>query len=449
MFRLRSGFLLGVVLALPLQSSHAQDVEVVTLQNGAVFEGIAVLETTNYLDLQVGKGRIRLFKRWIETRVKPHGGFLREAAAGGANGAGGEAAVAIPPRKSLFPDSMRDGATHLRPIHNLHRYAPKTSSAEEVAVAFAKYFQRGRGADAVENLANPMRLLDNAFPNVAKGLTSYSRRLAARLLVRVIVAACGRRGIKEALESARMTQRELKGPRGTRLIEISYHRGTGTPVVAVIGIDGGKIVDLTSGPPPIPQVISEIRLALKASGNKPWHLVPMLERVVLAEIARSLPSGENGGDPVDSTPLEVWSLRPKERRYVLTLPWAWEPAEGDETPEYADILIHTQDGKCAAMAVTERGDLPLAKLKSVVLYQLRKSLGKFEVSGEEETTVNDVRALRFRVRTKALKTPLTYEILLIVIQGRACQFAAWCRTEDEKENGRLLDAMFSGLRFLN
>lgn len=441
-------FVFSLALAAP---ALAQRTEVITLENGASFEGTAVLETDLYLDLNIGQGRIRISKAWIKTRTKMGAPDVTSSAKPGAGGNRAQDEAPRPERPA-FPAWLKDGASAILPLRNLHRYHKRPTTGEEAALNFCRHFQQAKAGDVVETLSNPVRVLESAFPNAARGLTSYSRRLAGKLFMRVVVATCAQPGIREALGHARLTARRMASEPGFERIEVSFHIGEGEePVVIQIDVDDGRIVGLTKGPPPIPQAIEQIAAALKLAGDKPYQLVPLLEAAVEAEVTRSLPGGarSDAGKAVARAQREVWHLRPKERRYVLTLPWTWEPAEDDETPSYADFLLRAAKNRCAATAVSESGVLPLAELERVALEQLKKSHVKIEIVDKKEIALGGSRALRMRVETTGGEEALTYELLLLVIQNRACQFAAWCKTSEHEELAPTLESLFEGLRFLN
>lgn len=451
-----SGVLRAIASALVVAASvQGQALEMVSLDNGAIFEGTVVLETDHFLDMNIGPGRIRLYKAWIKSRSGPDNGSEVTAVGTGTQDPkqGDPDPDEAKSRENRFPTWLRDGAASVVPLRNLHRYVQPASSSEEAALTFCRHFQQGRAADVLEGMANPLRILETAFPNGSRGLTSYSRRLAAKLLIRVLLATCSRSGIRDSLGHARLTARRTPGSKkGSDIVEVSFHLGGGEePVVIHIEVQDGKIIDLSKGPPPVPAVLDEIRLALKLTGGKSWHLVPLLEKVVETEVTRSLPGGDgaSGTDPVASARREVWSLRPKDRRYVMTLPWSWEPAAEDKTPAYADFVLHSQDGRCAATAVTESGVVPLKDLEQLVTDQFRRNLGAINVSSRKEIALGGSRALRLRIEAKSLETPLTYEVLLLVIQNRACQYAAWCKSSEHEELAPTLEALFEGLRFLN
>lgn len=416
------------------------------LDNGAVFEGTVVLENDHFIDLNIGLGRIRLFKTWIKSRSE-HGPRSEPRHT--------KALVfaETPGRPERMPTWLRDGASAIVPLRDLHRYAPDPAEAEAVALAFLRHFQNGKGADVLEDLADGEQLLEAAFPHQARGLTSYSRRLAAALMVRVLSNTCARPGIRERLGQARMTTRLLpREPGGSRQVEVSLHAGGAVaPVVSRIGVRKGKITSLTEGPAPIPEVLSEIRGALAEMGGKPFHLIPVLEAFVETEVTRSLPGGDGKEprDPVAEGRAQFWSLRPKDRRYVMSLPWNWQPCEPRVAPPFADFMLRTHDRRCAAMAVTEPGALPLPDLERSVLAQFERSLGPVTVASRSSIAVAGEEAVRLTVEARGLTPSLTYEVLLIVIQNRACQFAAWCRSGEHGENAPRLRAVLEEMRFLN
>jgi len=133
----------------------------------------------------------------------------------------------------------------------------------------------------------------------------------------------------------------------------------------------------------------------------------------------------------------------------MTLPWTWEPIDDSDTPEYADFLLRGGGNRCAATAISEAGVLPLGELQQLALEQLKKSNIKIEVKDRNEIALGGSRAIRLRVETTGSEESLTYELLLLVIQNRACQFATWCRTSEYEELRPTLHSLFDGLRFLN
>jgi hypothetical protein len=442
----RFGWLAGVALVVALGWAPGQSTRLVTLQNGAVFEGVTVLESEHFIDLQMERGRIRLYRKWIATEEGTDGTPVGASQQPSLHRTDALPIVVIPPRRSLFPATLREGASHILPIHNLQRSTTRSGSKEEVALTFCRFFQDGKGADGLETLVKEDRLLEAAFPRLANGLTSYSRRLAARLFVRVLGTASIRPSVLQALAHAKLTSREMPGSKGVTLVEVAFHRGEGEPIVAVIGVADGHVVDLSQGPPPLPHVIHEIRAAVDALGGKAWQLVPVLERMVETEITRSLPGGD-GSEPVTTS--QVWSLRPKERRFIFTLPWIWEPVPEDESPSYADLMLHTQDGLCAAMAVTESGTVPLSHVKNSCLQQLKRTLGAFEMVEERDTVFHGTPAVQFRVRSLELERQLTFDFVLVVTHNRVYQFVAWCHSDEERAALPLMTAMLEGIRFVN
>src|SRR5690606_17238728 len=87
------------------------------------------------------------------------------------------------------PPHLEVGTRIIRPLGARMDMGSLGATSEEIALAFVRYMQQGRGAEALAQLANSEAVLCNAFPIQAKGLTTYSKGLAGRSLMRILSLA--------------------------------------------------------------------------------------------------------------------------------------------------------------------------------------------------------------------------------------------------------------------
>ncbi len=399
------------------------------LQNGAVFQGRVLQETDEFVDLELQKGRIRIARKWL---IESQSTLAPKVTAGEKET--GESTISkilsrTEARKTnTLPGLLRLGRL-VRPLQATLPPLPSAGSPEEVALEFCRAIQAGRGAEALDVLADPESLLVCALPVYVKGVTSYTRKMAARQLQRVLSSSLTMPKVAEAYAGAKFTAQRLISVNGYERVEVTVHPPSGEPTAVVVGVADGLIVDLTFGPPPMPSVFAQIVVKMKAAGSRPQFLLPLLESLVpdVQRSAGALGLGEAGSDHKDE---RVWSMRPSDKSYVMSLPWVWEPATETEELSFVDLLLTTEKGTSAALVSSELFVLPFAELKSAFLASARTQAPDLEVMAEEEIKLDGLTAWRLRLRGTIEDQSGVYEVVLFAAAGRTFQLAAWTRSTD-------------------
>lgn len=414
--------------------------EIVTLQNGAMFRGRLVHECERFLDLEVANGRIRLSKRWIEER-RP--GLSDAGAASAPSARTPQRPGDHAPEPRALSAELRSGAVLLRPLHRRFEDFTIGASAADVTVGFWKLVQEGRGAEAVEQLVDAEALLSRAFPLHTKGLTAYSRRMAARLMSRWLARALTQPLLTAGLQDCKFTARALPGPPGIDFVEIQIHRGAPEPVTGEIGVARGRIVDLAAGPPPCGDAIRTVLEGLRAAGDKSHSLVPVLESLVMRSRTGGAPAAADP-DPAGDGARRAWSIRPHEKGYTVTLPWSFEPVRDESGGPQPDVFVHATDGPCAAMVLTEDLVIPLDEIRKHFLENVARVAADAEVSGAEPAEIDGVPAQRLRLSARIGDAHLSFDVILMVADGRSFQAAAWCPAGRRPDAQELMNALFAG-----
>ena len=446
----RNFTLLLLILMAPGISVAQGGQRVVKLRNGATFEGRALLENQSFLDLELERGVIRLYRSWM---------VAEEPVAT----AGMDAAVAIEQPKSTplagdeapatphFPVHLEEGASRITPLLSALRDMERRTAPEALAVYLLEMMAQGRGDEVVPVYVDGAAVLARAFPHRFRALTAYSRRLTVRNFGRLLLTASDPTSLSHVLKDARVTGRLLPQIEDMDIVELTIQRQGFPPILGHMGIRGGRVVDLTLGPPPFQEILRGLQAILESPNLGGMSLHDAIESAVLSDTRRVRTPPERPDAP---SLHETWVLVPQTRPYTVELPYAWRRADDRETPRDLDFLVFLGDGRLGAAGISEKGVLGLDDLKELFLYQGNRNelisesdevvATPYRIGGDDGTV--GVPGILLKFQGAAGSTSLSYQVLLFFHEGSIHQVAAFCKAEDLLDLEPAFQSFFRGIK---
>ena len=430
-----------VLLLLFAAGLSAQRTEsTVLLDNGAVFQGFVVYDHPAYIDLELKSGRMRIYRPWI---ARLNGGPSDQLAIDIKESSEVPAEVI---KRPDFPIILEEAAGRIFPLFEDIRTLEGRNAPETMAVRILEEVSSGSGKEAIARHVDAERVLSSAFPAAMRALTSYTRKIAVRQFERLLISAADPIGMRDALSGARITARLLSRDRSGDVVEVNIQKKGFPETKGILVIRNGKVVDLSNGPAPFPEIIRGLQAMMGGEGTRGLSLLESIDTVVSMDMARARRPRTLAAarGPASST----WTLIPARIGYCLELSWTWFEAATDVTPAGLDFLIYTADGRLGAAGLSERGNVGLDVLKQRFLEEAGQA--EFE-TGESGCSVKEVRldevpVLRFQIEMKRLSQPVIYDVALYFFNGRIHQIHTFCASKDRMELSDEIDKFFKGLR---
>lgn len=429
--------LITTALVAPLSPAQRRE-STVTLHNGGIFRGLVLTETHSYLDLELDKGRIRLYRPWIACieRPEPHPDAatpLPAAVFPGTPPAGGA---------PVFPVILEEAAARVVPLLGALNDLKFRQSAETLAMHFLEALADGRGSEFIERHLDVQAVMSRAFPRSFRSLTAYSRRIAIRNFTRLILSAIDPSSMRRMLDSGRVSARLLSRDGDLETVEIRIQQPDRKEIFGLVGIRAGRIADLSMGPSPFQEILQGLSAVLSMDSGGGMGLLEAIETAVLADAMRPRQPRPDSGAAAEEA---SWVLAREGNPLILRFGFPWHHAPKEESPPALDFLVFHEECLVACAGISERGAVGLSDAVEIYLSEARRrQLIESEAAVERtEETRDGIPCVRLRFTAATLPQPMAYDILLCTAEGFLHQIAVFCPAGERESLEDRIEAIFA------